>query len=94
MSKIIRSECSKVALPDPPEVVNANPIHDEKAGGYGYAGPIVAGIHTYGWMVPAILDAAGDSWLSHGWADINSPDQYLLVMSFTPKSFLTPQTQA
>ena len=73
MSEIIRSECSKVALPDPPEVVNANPIHDEKAGGYGYAGPIVAGIHTYGWMVPAILDAAGDSWLSHGWADIKFP---------------------
>ena len=54
------AHCERIAVEDPAEVAAANPIHDEKATGYGYAGAIVAGIHTYGWMVPAILDAVGD----------------------------------
>ena len=67
------AHCERIAVEDPAEVAAANPIHDEKATGYGYAGAIVAGIHTYGWMVPAILDAVGDGWLSHGWADVRFP---------------------
>ena len=30
--------CEMVAVPDPAEVAAANPIHDDKATGYGYAG--------------------------------------------------------
>ncbi len=62
-----------VAVPDPAEVAAANPIHDDKATGYGYAGAIVAGIHTYGWMVPAILEALGDGWLARGWSEVAFP---------------------
>ena len=64
--------CERVAVADPAEVAAANPVHDDK-GGYGYAGGIVAGIHTYGWMVPAILDALGEGWLAHGWAEVKFP---------------------
>ncbi len=70
---VLSSSCTRIAVPDPPEVSAANPIHDESATSYGYAGGIVAGIHTYGWMVPAILDALGDSWLSHGWCEFRLP---------------------
>lgn len=67
------AECHRTAVADPDHVAAANPIHDDQATGYGYAGGIVAGIHTYGWMVPAILDSVGDDWLTHGWADIRFP---------------------
>ncbi len=70
---VARATCSQVAHADPPEIAAANPIHDEKATGYGYAGAIVAGISTYGWMVPAILDAVGEGWLAHGWAEVRFP---------------------
>lgn len=71
--KISAASCSQVAVPDPAEVSAANPIHDESATGYGYAGGIVAGIHTYGWMVPAILNSLGTGWLSHGWCEFGLP---------------------
>ncbi|MDP7068641.1 MAG: MaoC family dehydratase [Acidimicrobiales bacterium] len=70
---VVAASCSRMAVADPPEVSAANPVHDENATGYGYAGGIVAGIHTYGWMVPAILDSLGESWLSHGWCDFQLP---------------------
>ncbi|MCH2632683.1 MAG: MaoC family dehydratase [Acidimicrobiales bacterium] len=67
------ARCTRIAVADPPEVSDANPIHDEKAKEYGYAGGIVAGIHTYGWMVPAILDSLGEEWLAHGWCEFRLP---------------------
>lgn len=70
---VLSSSCSRIAVADPAEVSAANPIHDESATSYGYAGGIVAGIHTYGWMVPAILDALGTGWLSHGWCEFRLP---------------------
>ena len=40
----------KVAVPDPPETIEANPIHGAAgAAAAGYAGALVAGVHTYGW---------------------------------------------
>lgn len=80
--------CERIAVPDPAEVAAANPIHDDNAKGYGYAGGIVAGIHTYGWMVPAILEGLGDAWLSRGWAEVRFPRPVfvddLLVTTMTP----------
>jgi len=70
---VVSASCVRLAVADPPEVSAANPVHDESATGYGYAGGIVAGIHTYGWMVPAILDALGAGWLSHGWSEFRLP---------------------
>ncbi|MEC7427833.1 MAG: hypothetical protein ACPHLJ_03970 [Acidimicrobiales bacterium] len=70
---VLPASCTQIAVPDPPEVSAANPVHDESATGYGYAGGIVAGIHTYGWMTPAILESVGESWLSHGWCDFQLP---------------------
>ena len=70
---VASASCTRLAVADPPEVSAANPIHDESAVSYGYAGGIVAGIHTYGWMVPAILDSLGDAWLSHGWCEFRLP---------------------
>ncbi|MBQ29881.1 MAG: hypothetical protein CL434_08770 [Acidimicrobiaceae bacterium] len=70
---VVPASCVRLAVADPPEVSAANPVHDESATGYGYAGGIVAGIHTYGWMVPAILEALGEGWLSHGWSEFRLP---------------------
>jgi acyl dehydratase len=61
----------RVAIPDPPETIEANPIHGaDGAAAAGYAGALVAGVHTYGWATAAVLDAFGDRWLSDGWADV------------------------
>ena len=59
------------ASPDPPPVGIANPIHaDDGASGAGYAGALVAGVRTYGWVVEAVLEALGPAWLDDGWADV------------------------
>lgn len=63
---------SIVALPEPPEVAEANPIHGgEVAAQVGYNGALVSGVHTIGWATDAVVDALGESWLDHGWADIS-----------------------
>jgi acyl dehydratase len=60
-----------IAVPDPPETIEANPIHGAAgAAAAGYAGALVAGVHTYGWATAAVLDAFGDRWLEDGWADV------------------------
>jgi hypothetical protein len=62
----------RIAVPDPPETIEANPIHGaEGAAAAGYAGALVAGVHTYGWATAAVLDALRDRWLSDGWADVS-----------------------
>ena len=62
----------KIAVPDPPETIEANPIHGAAgAAAAGYAGALVAGVHTYGWATAAVLDAFGDRWLDDGWADVS-----------------------
>lgn len=61
----------KIAIHDPPESYEANPIHSaEGAASAGYDGALVAGIHTYGWASAAIVSALGDRWLEDGWVDV------------------------
>jgi hypothetical protein len=62
---------SVTATPDPPPVGIPNPIHAEDgAGSAGYAGALVAGVRTYGWVAEAVLEALGAGWLDDGWADV------------------------
>lgn len=62
---------SVIATPDPPPVGIPNPIHAEDgAGDAGYAGALVAGVRTYGWVAEVVVDALGAGWLDNGWADV------------------------
>jgi hypothetical protein len=62
----------RLALADPDEVVEANPVHGAVgAAALGYKAALVAGIHTYGWACEAIIAALGEKWLDQGWADVS-----------------------
>lgn len=59
------------ATPDPPPVGVPNPIHAaDGASSAGYAGALVAGVRTYGWVAEAVVEALGPRWLDDGWADV------------------------
>lgn len=63
---------SIVALTEPPEVAEANPIHGrDVAAQVGYEGALVSGVHTYGWATDAVVAALGARWLDHGWIDVS-----------------------
>jgi hypothetical protein len=63
-----------VATPDPPPSGIPNPVHgDEGASAAGYAGALVAGVRTWGWVADALAVAAGPGWRDHGWADFTLP---------------------
>jgi hypothetical protein len=60
-----------VATADPPPVGVPNPIHAaDGASRAGYAGALVAGVRTYGWVAEAVVEALGPGWLDDGWADV------------------------
>ena len=62
MSTSARLVTTKVAIPDPAETTAANPIHGAQgAAAAGYAGALVAGIHTYGWASTAVVGLLGRS---------------------------------
>lgn len=62
---------SITATADPPPVGIPNPIHDEDgASSAGYAGALVAGVRTYGWVAEAVIEVLGCGWLDDGWADV------------------------
>ena len=62
---------SVTATADPPPVGIPNPIHAEDgASGAGYAGALVAGVRTYGWVAEAVIEVLGPGWLDDGWADV------------------------
>ena len=62
---------SVTATADPPPVGIANPIHaDDGANGAGYAGALVAGVRTYGWVAESVIEVLGAGWLESGWADV------------------------
>src|SRR5215208_2923081 len=62
---------SITATPDPPPVGIANPIHAEDgASNAGYAGALVAGVRTYGWVAETVVEVLGPGWLDDGWADV------------------------
>jgi ribosomal protein S18 acetylase RimI-like enzyme/acyl dehydratase len=49
----------------------SNPIHStEVASQYGFDAALVGGVTVYGWFTPAILQVAGERWLTDGWADV------------------------
>ena len=51
---------SVVATPDPPPVGIANPIHAaDGASSAGYAGALVAGVRTYGWVAETVVEVLG-----------------------------------
>jgi hypothetical protein len=59
------------ATADPPPVGIPNPIHAEDgASSAGYAGALVAGVRTYGWVAEAVVEVLGAGWLDDGWADV------------------------
>lgn len=37
---------------------------------YGYQTALISGPDAFGWATPAILEAVGDRWLDHGWAEV------------------------
>jgi hypothetical protein len=66
--RVIRSV---TATADPPPVGVPNPIHAEDgASSAGYAGALVAGVRTYGWVAEAVIEVLGSGWLDGGWADV------------------------
>jgi hypothetical protein len=49
-----------------------NKIHAaDGAKEYGYRAALVGGVTVYGWCVPTILEALGESWLDRGWVEVN-----------------------
>ncbi len=47
-----------------------NPIHATGyAQRYGFRGALVGGVTVWGWATPAIVEAAGEAWLDHGWSE-------------------------
>lgn len=55
---------------DSPDI--SNPIHSsEVAARYGFSDALVGGVTVWGWATPTILEALGDGWLDHGWAEFS-----------------------
>ena len=49
-----------------------NPIHStDFANQYNFDGPLIAGVHVWGWATPLILNIIGQEWLEHGWAEFS-----------------------
>ena len=60
MPAVERSIDAFLSNDDSPDI--GNPIHStEIAKKYGFKGALVGGVTVYGWAVPAILEALGDS---------------------------------
>jgi hypothetical protein len=56
--------------PNDPTLRNA--IHAaDGARQYGFQAALVGGVTVYGWCVPTLLEAAGESWLDEGWAEVH-----------------------
>ena len=93
MPAVERSIDAFLSNDDSPDI--GNPIHStEIAKKYGFKGALVGGVTVYGWAVPAILEALGDSWLDRGWADVffrqpTYPGDRLAI-AVTPGSDLSP----
>jgi hypothetical protein len=72
MTTQARGERRLVAFMENPDAPRpGNPIHSTDGGkDYGYTAALVGGVTVYGWAVPAIVDALGEGWLDHGWAEV------------------------
>lgn len=58
-----------VAIEDPPEVQEANPVHGAGARAVGYDRPIVAGVSSYSWALRPALEFLGEGWFDCGWSE-------------------------
>lgn len=59
-------------MDNPNDPTISNKIHAaDGAREYGFQAALVGGVTVYGWCVPTILQAAGEGWLDHGWAEVN-----------------------
>lgn len=59
-------------MENPNDPTLQNKIHAaDGAKQYGFQAALVGGVTVYGWMVPTILEAAGESWLDHGWTELH-----------------------
>lgn len=57
-------------LPHEDSPTISNPIHStEVARLFGFDRALVGGVTVWGWATPVILEALGDGWLDHGWAE-------------------------
>ncbi len=55
---------------DSPDI--SNPIHStDFAKQYGFGGALVGGVTVWGWTTPTVIEALGEAWLDHGWAEFN-----------------------
>jgi hypothetical protein len=62
----------KAFLQDPDAPRPENPIHStDTAQRYGFAGALVGGANVYGFCVPSVIEALGETWLDHGWAEVS-----------------------
>jgi len=67
---VVRTVTAFLDGEDSPDIVN--PIHSTAvAQAYGFRAALVGGVTVYGWTVPAILEALGESWLDDGWVDVH-----------------------
>jgi hypothetical protein len=61
-----------VTTQDPPPDGVPNPIHEtEGADAAGYAGALVSGVRTYGWVADTITKVLGEGWLERSWVDFS-----------------------
>ncbi len=59
-------------MDNPNDPTLSNQIHAaDGARQYGFQAALVGGVTVYGWTVPTILEAAGESWLDNGWAEVH-----------------------
>ena len=66
------SESQITAFMEDPDQSKPNAIHSTMgAKKYGFSAALVGGVTAYGWCAKTIIDALGQDWLSHGWADIS-----------------------
>ncbi len=55
---------------DSPDI--SNPIHSSAvAKRYGFEGALIGGVTVWGWATPTIIEALGEGWLDHGWAEFS-----------------------
>ena len=55
---------------DSPDI--SNPIHSsDVAAQFGFSGALVGGVTLWGWATSTVLEALGEGWLDHGWAEFS-----------------------
>lgn len=59
-------------MENPNDPTLPNQIHAaDGARQYGFRAALVGGVTIYGWCIPTLLQAVGDTWLDNGWAEVH-----------------------